>query len=60
MSEGEGLQFERAEFENAPAQAQCAQCHRDLIGSYYEVDGQTVCEACKHTIESRMTDGSGA
>ena len=60
MSEGEGLQFERAEFENAPAQAQCAQCHRDLIGSYYEVDGQTVCEACKYTIESRMTDGSGA
>ena len=60
MSEGEGLQFERAEFENAPAQAQCAQCHRDLIGSYYEVDRQTVCEACKYTIESRMTEGSGA
>ena len=60
MSEGEGLQFERAEFESAPAQAQCAQCHRALIGSYYEVDGQTVCEACKYTIESRMTEGSGA
>ena len=60
MSEGEGLQFDKAEFENAPEQAQCAQCHRALIGSYYEVDGQTVCEACKYTIESRMTEGSGA
>ena len=60
MSEGEGLQFDKAEFENAPAHAQCAQCHRDLIGSYYEVEGQTVCEACKYTIESRMTEGSGA
>jgi hypothetical protein len=60
MSQGEGLQFEKAEFENAPAQAQCAQCHRALIGSYYEVDGQTACEACKYTIESRMTEGSGA
>jgi hypothetical protein len=60
MSEGEGLQFEKAEFENAPARAQCAQCNRDLIGSYYEVEGETVCEACKYTIESRMTEGSGA
>jgi hypothetical protein len=60
MSEGEGLQFEKAEFENAPAQAQCAQCNRALLGSYYEVDGQTICEACKYTIESRMTEGSGA
>jgi hypothetical protein len=60
MSQGEGLQFEKAEFENAPAQAQCAQCHRDLIGSYYEAEGQTICEACKYTLESRMTEGSGA
>jgi len=58
MSEGEGLQFERAEFENAPAQSQCAECNRSLTGFYYDVSGQTVCEACKYTIESRMTDGS--
>jgi len=60
MSEGQELQFERAEFENAPAQAQCAECHRALTGFYFDVNGQTVCEACKYTIESRMTGGSAA
>ena len=39
-----------------PPQAQCAECHRALTGFYFDVDGQTVCEACKYTIESRMTE----
>jgi len=60
MSEGEALQFERAEFENAPGQAQCAECHRTLAGFYYDVSGQTICEACKYTIEARMAGGSAA
>ena len=60
MSEGQELQFERAEFENAPAQAQCAECNRQLTGFYFDVNGQTVCEACKYTIEARLTGGSAA
>jgi hypothetical protein len=60
MSDGESLQFERAEFEQAPAAAQCAECNRTLTGSYYEVNGQTVCEACRYTIESRLNTGSSA
>jgi hypothetical protein len=60
MAEGEGLQFERAEFENAPAQAQCGECRRALIGFYYDVSGQTICEACKYTIEARLSGGSAA
>jgi hypothetical protein len=31
-----------------------------LTGFYYDVNGETVCEACKYTIESRMTEGSSA
>lgn len=60
MSEGQELQFERAEFEGAPAQAQCAECHRTLTGFYYDANGQTICEACKYTIEARMMGGSAA
>jgi hypothetical protein len=61
MSQTEPLQFDRAEFENpAAAQAQCAECNRSLTGSYYDVNGRTVCEACRYTIESRSLAGSGA
>lgn len=48
MSEGEGLQ------------SQCTECHRTLIAFYYDVSGKTICEACKYTIEARMTGGSAA
>jgi hypothetical protein len=58
MSEDTSLQFDRAEFEQAPTAAQCAECRRTLTSSYYEVNGQTVCEACRYTIESRQTEGS--
>jgi hypothetical protein len=58
MAEDTSLQFDRAEFEQAPTPAQCAECRRTLTSSYYEVNGQTVCEACRYTIESRPTAGS--
>jgi hypothetical protein len=58
MSDEQSLQFDRAEFEQAPSTAQCAECRRTLTGSYFEVNGQTVCEACRYTIESRMAAGS--
>ena len=58
MSGGESLQFDRAEFDQGASQAQCAECRRTLSGAYYEVNGQTVCEACRYTIESRLDAGS--
>lgn len=60
MSEGSDLQFERAEYETAPANAQCTECRRQLTNHYYDVNGRTVCEACRYTIESRPTAGSPA
>jgi hypothetical protein len=58
MSDNEGVQFDRAEYEAAPSQAACAECSQGLAGYYYDVNGQTVCERCRYTIESRFTGGS--
>jgi hypothetical protein len=58
MSDAESLQFERAEFDQTPGQTQCAECHRPLTSSYFEVNGHMVCEACRYTLESRLTAGS--
>jgi hypothetical protein len=60
MSDAESLQFERAEFDQTPGEAQCTECKRPLAGSYFDVNGQMVCEACRYGIESRHTAGSGA
>ena len=60
MSEGPDLQFDKAEYEHAPANAKCTECHRELVSHYYDVNGQTVCEACRYTIESRPIAGSAA
>ena len=58
MSEGSDLQFDRAEYENAPADAQCAACKRSLTNHYFDVNGSMVCEACRYTIESQQAGGS--
>jgi hypothetical protein len=59
MSEGPDLQFDKAEYET-PAASECAECHRGLVGHYYDVNGQTVCEGCRYAIESRASAGSPA
>jgi hypothetical protein len=58
MSEVEELQFERAEFDNASTE--CANCRQPLAGFYFDVNGHTVCEACRYQLEAQMTGGSGA
>jgi hypothetical protein len=58
MSEDQSLQFDRAEFTSAPEGTACAECHRPLTSSYFDVNGQIVCEACRYTIESRLNAGS--
>lgn len=58
MSEGSDLQFDRAEYENAPGDAQCATCKRALTNHYFDVNGSMVCEACRYTIESQQGGGS--
>jgi hypothetical protein len=52
------LQFDRAEYDQPPASATCAQCKRALLHSYFQVNGQVVCEACAHTVEAALDGGS--
>jgi hypothetical protein len=58
MSDGAGIQFERAEFDTSPAQTACAECSAPFQACYYDVNGAMVCEKCRYAIEERLTRGS--
>jgi hypothetical protein len=59
MSDGAGLQFERAEFAKgqSPAAA-CRVCASELRQSYYAVNGQPVCPACCERVRQQAERGS--
>ena len=55
----ESLQFERADFgEAAPARLTCASCSQEILQSYYEFAGKTVCSGCREA-RDRAMDGWG-
>ena len=54
------LQFDRAEFAEAPASASCTTCQRAIDREYYEVNGKVVCAACRGELTRWATEGSGA
>jgi hypothetical protein len=54
----ESLQFEHAEFDQAPPVLKCSRCDRTLHQSYYQINGEIACEACALTAES-SDEGSG-
>jgi hypothetical protein len=60
VSDAPDVQFDTAEFDDATAQPACTECNGHLAGSYYDVNGQMVCERCRYAIESRVNAGSGA
>ncbi len=56
------LQFDRAEIEEAPAGRQapsCAFCRNPLHASYFDINGQMACEACRFKIEEQLQKGPG-
>ncbi len=58
--EGHGLQFERAEFEAAPAAGvTCSSCQRPLGESYWTTQGATVCERCTLLLRHDHEHGRG-
>jgi hypothetical protein len=58
MSEGAGLQFERAEFAKGQSPAACRVCAAELRQSYYAVNGQPVCRACCDKVRQQAERGS--
>ena len=60
MTENTDLQFERAQFDNAASQPGCRVCNTPLHGSYFEVNGQTVCEGCCYKLRESTPTGSRA
>ena len=60
MAETPDLQFDRAQFDGDATQPGCAVCHTPLHGSYFEVNGHTVCEACCYKLREAEPGGSRA
>lgn len=58
MSDTPDLQFDRAQFDGDASQAGCRVCHAPLYGSYFEVNGQTVCEACCYKLREAEPTGT--
>lgn len=50
-----GLQFDRAETPStASAGSSCVVCKRPLSGSYFEVNGKTVCPTCRDRLNAEL------
>jgi hypothetical protein len=52
------LQFDRAQFDGDASRPGCGLCHTPLHGSYFEVNGHTVCEACCYKLREAEPTGS--
>jgi hypothetical protein len=60
MSDASELQFDQAEFREHPGTTVCAVCGTGILGSYFQVNGRVVCEACRYRVEASLNEGSGA
>ena len=55
------LQFDKAEFASSEAATPaCAACQAPITGEYYDVNGQTVCPACKVQVAQTLAASPGA
>lgn len=55
----EDLQFENAEYAEPGAGVACVACKQDVTGTYYEVNGQVLCDRCRAAVEAHRGGGSG-
>lgn len=56
----EPLQFENADYTGeASGRLTCTVCHREIVKTYYEINGKSVCDECRALLKERMTGGSG-
>ena len=54
------LQFDRAEYdaETAAGTLDCGRCKQPIAGTYYEVNGNVICEQCHRNAEAFRTGGN--
>lgn len=57
-SDEASLQFDRAEFTEAPPATKCTVCQRAIKSVYYEVNQRLLCPACREEVEASMRGGS--
>lgn len=56
-----GMQFDHAEFGGeGERKFECSFCQRPLGSSYFELNGQPACEACRYKVEAETATGPGA
>ena len=58
VTENSDLQFDRAQFDGSAPKPECAVCATPLYSSYFEVNGQTVCEGCCYKLREATPLGS--
>ncbi|RKH41956.1 hypothetical protein D7X55_17875 [Corallococcus sp. AB049A] len=57
-SDEASLQFDRAEFTEAPPATKCTVCQCAIQSVYYEVNQRLLCPACREEVEEAMKGGS--
>jgi hypothetical protein len=58
MSDAAGLQFDQADYAQAPSEMVCAQCKRPITTSYYLAGDSALCGLCRNDLERAMTSGT--
>ena len=55
-----GMQFDQADLGGeGPRSFECAFCRKPLFSSYFEINGQPSCEACRYKVESELATRPG-
>jgi hypothetical protein len=52
------LQFDRAEFTEAPSAPKCSFCQNAIQSVYYDLNARLLCPACREGVGAAMTGGS--
>ena len=60
MTDQDKLQFDRAEPAAGSGPPKCTACTKPLTSTYYEVNGQVVCESCRRAVDEEWNRGGAA
>ncbi len=58
MSDTTGLQFDRAEYGGSRGTVVCAFCKGEIPSSYFQINAQISCEACRYRLDSAAEGSS--